>query len=1447
MSGFTDTYILEANRVQSQQYNDDSKETSIWTNAVSNGLKLNVGDKISINSGFISDLGAEDSTIEFKGDVIQKEQKFAITEVIDYKPVTEIEKTQFQLKPRANLVEQVINSSEVILKNIQDNDVNMLVSYYKTNNGEFMFNQPIWCHPDPDDGDANPAWKQKRENYNYVSIAEDGHPGSGMALKCSASHLYGEDYVADPNNKYSGLIMDNSRYMIFGQHTTDINWLDDATLNPSDNALRHRDMNGYFNYYIAIKDLLKFNVPLGFNSPSEISSVITDQLQKNTELKDKEISFYNANTLSVLKTFVGPKNETPTNKLFNCHTYNGLKRAKAINYYGISYNIGNGNVTTLPLHYGQEIRDYNSGFQYQGIKRPEVYITGCKLKATINNQGQDGRVDLNTIEYPQLPKLEGTAPQNDGDIINYYKTPAGSCQNQIPLKPSASNIPNERYPNYLIESGAIDDAYMKDNLNPYFTDFLSENPFRHWNDTPQNVKTTKTYNNSYPVAPNYFKVVLEITATQPLITWDNITDKATIECPSFPFSPAVVSIKSVEQISASEQLIEIGGLTNALSIGVGNNFTVITNILESYKQTPYTVINTGMEWNEKNLNSLKDFLEEQSRYPELFNMNSANNQLSYRKNVANYQDIYNGEDISVDTHRYLHLQSVYNSEMPKELVLEETENTASTVIAPITRDIVNNTGSQTFTSFGYDNIPSIFSGSGTSHGTVNTKDIDFSSMPLFIKYYKDYKNNGSGITSNEFKQTNWNNGKGLQYRPSFDAEKETGKNTWGGFALKTPSSCVIKPNGRILETSETYSVYGQQNEGSGFIILEISETTPLIVLNASSVTSVTSASITPSPSTILNVQQLTATTQSIEISGLVNVNEMSDGDPIQINFNVGNTPSPYNWDNVHNKIDVEIEKSYTPETELARIKGAGWNGSGGEGYATVPYQKSIYSTISFIAQVPENYLTVEPIATKIDANGVYQPNDAPVVRQIPTLYYQDYWTDLINKDIGDRTPASSSIQVKMKTDTRRIGYDNHPTAYGNAFIGLYNGLANKYGYSYNQEYYTGVNGNPVLDVRTSSGIGISNTALFVDEYLNTVYCGALAPELAFDTITNRFALSGLHTAEKITAKWNATYQVTGGDTSASKPSAITSVPIPDNLGKDIYKVNKIFDFRNYCPSISPYFEPAAETIQGTKEEYPIVYNNPYCKTGQIFDMTSGIFLEDFNIEKKNWRNSFWGICGFNYDDLNIKNSGNINARINNGNYNNIAKLTTNQNVENSNIGEWYGGATGVANYKNQYSYPTVLELLDSNGALSKALQTYAPVEIEGDSAKIEATDLPTKTLRPYFTIRSDIITDSYFTGGQNEPSVMPVIAVLQKNQQYGDFFYGSSDIEFTNTYPRTITQITTQICDPSGQPSKLSPNSAVMYKIVKQNNVNLNVVADVLKANKNNPNIQQSVISAEPK
>ena len=54
----------------------------------------------------------------------------------------------------------------------------------------------------------------------------------------------------------------------------------------------------------------------------------------------------------------------------------------------------------------------------------------------------------------------------------------------------------------------------------------------------------------------------------------------------------------------------------------------------------------------------------------------------------------------------------------------------------------------------------------------------------------------------------------------------------------------------------------------------------------------------------------------------------------------------------------------------------------------------------------------------------------------------------------------------------------------------------------------------------------------------------------------------------------------------------------------------------------------------------------------------------------------------------------------------------------------------------------------------------------------------------------------------------------------------------TITYPRTITSITTQITDPSGELSNLSPNSSILYKIQKSKTSNAQILQQVLQANK---------------
>ncbi len=1242
---YVDTYILEANRVQSQQYNDE-EDTSIWTNTVSDGLRLNVGDKISLSSAFISDLGAEDSTIEFKGEVIQKQQKFIVSRIQDYGADTDAFAIRLKTAPRPDIVTQLISASEVTIDNIRDNEANIVVSYYKTNNGEFMINLPFYAHPaQTETASDKTAWTQVRQNHQYANILNSGEPAqaSHMPLKCNASHLFGEDYVIDPENKYGGLLLDNSRYMIFAQSETQINYDTDSTRD--EDNIPFRDINGYRNYYSRYRELLRLKVPIGFNSPSEISNVISEQLSEQTKMKNKTIDFYSGSTTSVLKTPIGSYNETNTNRLFNCQTFTGTKLSTADKYYGRG-------TTIPPSHFGQEIRDYNSGYQYMGIKRPELYEAGVELKMSVNNQADGGgNVELDLSKNIPLLNI-----LSDTDTKNWLYLPRGSLQNQIglfPAEPDDDDPPTSRWPNWIAESEPLDDAFMRDNLNPYFTDFLSENPFRKWNE------------------------------------------------------------------SATDELT-----------------------------APYTVINTGMEWNQENLNKLKTFFEHQARYPELFDMNHTNNKLAYRKNVDDYKEIYNGEDITVDTHRFLHLQSVDNNLMPKELGVHTDDNSSPTRILPVVDDptLIGETG--VYTSFGYDNIPTIFSSSGTHNGTVNTKDKDFSSMPLFVKYFEEFKNNGSGMTQSQFDETIWEDGQSIPYRPA-SASEVKGDNLWGGFAIRSKSSCCVVPIKGLNPTFPEYREYQY----------------------------------------------------------------------------------------VENASQMEVVKSYKPEQEVFNfVTDAGYADKFGSGSATYQYEKSVYDTISFIAQVPWSYLENKDIYTQIDATGTYQPTAVPVQRSIPTLYTIDYYGNWLSASAGTR---EAPTERRMLVTTRRIGYDNHPTAYGNAYIGLYNGLAGAGGTSYSGEYNNSINKEPRLNIRDATAIIHNAVELEADKYLNEVYCGALNPLFSFDTVTSRFSISGLHTPERITAKWNATWQVAGGDPSASKQSSITSVPTPDNLGQAIYKVNKIFDFRNYCPSISPYYNSVPETIDGTEEEFPIVFNNPYCKNGTIFDMTSGIFLEDFKIDRDNFKNSFWGICGFSYEDLNIESTGNINVRVTTGQYDDTRHLTTNQNVLNSDIGQLDGVATGVANYKNQYSYPVLLHY--KKESQTTQVETFAPLEVESESSKIEATNLPAKTLRPYFTIRTDLLTDSYFSGGHKEPSLMPVVAVVEKSSQYGDFFYGQGQTEFTNTFPRTITQVTTQICDPSGRPSKLSPNSSVLYKITRNNNANLNVVSDVLQANKNNPNLEQQI------
>lgn len=1318
MSGYTDTFILEANRQQSINYKEEN--TSIWTNSVSNGIHLGVGDKISVESAFISDLGAENATIEFKGNVILDKQTFNISTIEKIPYVEDPDETGEEArkfndndKARKGFKEKITETTKTI-HNVRDNQLNIQTCYYKNNNGEFVVNLPFhYILPKQETSiktSPHTAWQLVRKNH---TITEANN--CGLTLAPTPSHILASDYLFDPDGELTQLIIDNSRYMIYGKPEVYYNWVNDGKEIDETSEI-YRDIHHH--QYVRIRDLIEMEVPTGFNSPTEVSDVITTQLQQNTELKYKTVDYDYNNT--IINKFTSPYKETNSNKLFNCITWEDCKYSNAQKYYGIE-TVGGLVTDKLPKRDIGAV-DYNCALQYIGIKRPDLYDYGWELNKL-------------SLEPPNpndfLFQYDGSGIQeiDDEGIGNYYRLAGGCVQRQIPIGE------NRREPNWLVNMTPIDDVTIKGNVNPYFTDFLQENPFKKWNEptklTPTDVNHTLTIN--APDSINYIRIDVTPSTKLKFSPYDIIK----VSCPTHPLSPTICKVTKIEDISPYVQQITFDGkTTSSPNTPLGTSFTFTLNANGNHIPLHYTVINTNYPWNKENLLKFKKFFDAQSKYPELFDVESSNSQSKYRKNYTGWEDEYNGEDISINTHRFLHLQSKLNKDMPKELAVNQEGSGVDTIRNVVNYEYTDTDDINVKTSFGYDNIPSVFSNHGTNLNTVNTASGgDYSSLPLFVKYFPEYKEYGVDMSDNEFNKEGWRDGSEINY----DDLSVDGKGLWGGFALKTPASVCVSPK------------YNAETDSRS-------------------------------------------------------------------------------WNNIINGSDCEIVKSYKHKNILSKIIGIGID------YPTnSKHEESINDTISFIAQVPLDYLDTFSIYTKIDANGEYQPTATPTLRNIKSLYNIDYYKDWISKTIYvDNDPDNDVIQRKLTVETRRIGYDPHSYAYGNAYIGLYNGLAGLDGISFNGEYMCAIDKQPKLNSRTASAIAGVTSLMNSSQFMNKILIGADAPEFSFDDTRSRFSITSLHTAEKITAKYNATLVIVEGTGSASGQTQGQAVPVPDNLGKEVYKLNKIFDFRSFCPSITPYYTILPVDLFGTEKNdlFPLVYNNPHLKENSIFDSHSGIFFEDFAIPEKLWNNSFLGICGFKYNDLNTDKSGNINTRIIDYNLFNLSLITTNQNVLNANIGEWDGKFTGVANYKNQFAYPVLANLQNSSGTYVKTVDTKAPVEIESDSAKIQATNLPTKTLRPYFTIRTDLISDSNFTGGKNEPSLMPVIAILQKNQQYGDFFYGSSDLEFTNTYPRTITQITTQICDPSGLNANLSPNSCVLYKIRKQNNSNLNVYQDVLNANK---------------
>ena len=84
-------------------------------------------------------------------------------------------------------------------------------------------------------------------------------------------------------------------------------------------------------------------------------------------------------------------------------------------------------------------------------------------------------------------------------------------------------------------------------------------------------------------------------------------------------------------------------------------------------------------------------------------------------------------------------------------------------------------------------------------------------------------------------------------------------------------------------------------------------------------------------------------------------------------------------------------------------------------------------------------------------------------------------------------------------------------------------------------------------------------------------------------------------------------------------------------------------------------------------------------------------------------------------------------------------------------------------------------------------QVYPAITESATSVKLVAPNLPRKLANPYFCIRSDILDSSEYIGGADSGELYPVIAIVPKSNDYGDFFVNTSpDLEFEFSKSKTI-------------------------------------------------------------
>ena len=424
----------------------------------------------------------------------------------------------------------------------------------------------------------------------------------------------------------------------------------------------------------------------------------------------------------------------------------------------------------------------------------------------------------------------------------------------------------------------------------------------------------------------------------------------------------------------------------------------------------------------------------------------------------------------------------------------------------------------------------------------------------------------------------------------------------------------------------------------------------------------------------------------------------------------------------------------------------------------------------------------------------------------------------INSGIWDELKNTATSNAGTIEAGRKIGFDLHFNAPGMFYQMPLSGWA---GRPNPQSSLSEHLGNWIVpDVQENQTI--TGTKYHMNPWKKLLYLGADNPTLSWDG-TN-FAFSDFHTC------------LNRGNIMTADNPIFPTTTADEDASDEVYKIHPKDLANDFTPDRTPYsFDDYLIYIGITnpaKTQIRINRVNDNYEKWRIYDAISGVMIEDFGCPQNLWSQSLFGLLGFSYEQFHGSNNRLVNVQ--RGTANDLSVLSTNAEVVEGDTKIFSTNWAGTPLYNNMITTPANIwgYEKDKYNVISYN-QVYPTITHKTTSITVIADNLPTRMIRGYYTIRSNILEGNPFIGGKVNNTNMPIIGVVDKINGDGDFYFGQeSSLQFTITKPIRLASLTVSIHDPDGSYARASDQSTILFKVQKPVVATFNVAQEIMNESK---------------